>query len=279
MSVSQAIPPSEILTTCFSFLDWGDYARLACVQKSWSTILVDASDYSLFSRMKLGQHLLKGSGGLKANPKVAFEIFMRIVEETAELANPKQQTQAAVVENSPEESVFAAVAKLIAECHFNGEGTEKNPTLGLFWLKESFVRANDLDAAFEVAMIYEHGRKGVNVDVLAAADWLENAANAGHVEAMAELGLCFELGCGREQDDAKALEWYMKAAECGHVTAKFSLGEAFEEARGVPQSDVEACLWYYRAALAGDEDGKKALKRLSDVARIVVPGSVGLLDE
>ena len=96
---------------------------------------------------------------------------------------------------------------------------------------------------------------------------------------MVELGLCYELGCGKEQSDEKALEWYMKAADHGHVTAKFSLGEAFEEARGVPQSDEEACLWYYRAALGGDEDSKNALRRLREVARIVVPGAMGLLNE
>jgi hypothetical protein len=73
------------------------------------------------------------------------------------------------------------------------------------------------------------------------------------------------------------LDWYTKAANEGHATAKFSVAEAFEEARGVPQSDEEACLWYYRAALVGDEDAKKALRRLYDIARIVVPGVAEIL--
>ena len=94
---------------------------------------------------------------------------------------------------------------------------------------------------------------------------------------MAELGLCYELGCGVEQNDQLALDWYMKAAEQGNNTAKYSIGEAFEEARGVPQSDEEACLWYYKAAIEGCEDSRKALKRLEDIARIVVPGVRSLL--
>ena len=106
---------------------------------------------------------------------------------------------------------------------------------------------------------------------------LKEAAEEGHVEAMAELGLCYELGCGVEQNDEEALDWYTRAANLGHVTSKFSVGEAFEEARGVPQSDHEACLWYYRAALAGDEDSKKSLRRLYDIARIVVPGVADLV--
>ena len=78
---------------------------------------------------------------------------------------------------------------------------------------------------------------------------------------MAELGLCYELGCGVEADDETALDWYMKAAEAGHVTSKFSVAEAFEEARGVPQSDTEACLWYYKAAVEGCDDSRRALNR------------------
>ena len=95
---------------------------------------------------------------------------------------------------------------------------------------------------------------------------------------MAELGLCYELGCGVEQSDEQALDWYMKAANLGHITSKYSVAECFEEARGVPQSDEEACLWYYKAAIEGDHDSKMALKRLEDIARIVVPGVRAILD-
>ena len=92
------------------------------------------------------------------------------------------------------------------------------------------------------------------------------------------MAMCYELGCGVEQSDERALDWYMRAANQGHLTAKFAVGEAFEEARGVPQSDEEACLWYYKAAVEGDEDSRRALRRLEDVARIILPGVGRLLD-
>lgn len=88
---------------------------------------------------------------------------------------------------------------------------------------------------------------------------------------MAELALCYELGCGVVQSDEASLDWYMKAAQAGHAGAHFSVGEAYEEARGVPLDEEEACLWYYRAAVLGEEDGKRALRRLRDVAVRVVP--------
>ena len=174
---------------------------------------------------------------------------------------------------------FAPAVKKLAECHLEGVGVPQDSAVGLAWLKAAFYYCNDADAAHETALIYEYGRYDIEVDVVAAAQWFEKAADHGNVEAMTELGLCYELGCGVEQSDEQALDWYTKAANLGHATAKFSVGEIFEEARGVPQSDEEACLWYYRAALLGDHDSKIALRRLYDIARIVVPGVADILNE
>jgi hypothetical protein len=37
-------------------------------------------------------------------------------------------------------------------------------------------------------------------------------------------------------------------------------------------------MWYYKAAIEGDHDSKMALRRLEDIARIVVPGARAILD-
>jgi TPR repeat protein len=157
-------------------------------------------------------------------------------------------------------------------------GSTPNVALGVQWLQSAFELGNDIEAAHHLALLYERGHRIVELDVYKAAEWLQKASEHGHVEAMAELGLCYELGCGVPQSDENALEWYMKAAERGSLVAKYSVGEAFEEARGVPLSLEEACLWYYKAAQDGDDDAKKALRRLFDVARIVLPGVGALLD-
>ena len=179
--------------------------------------------------------------------------------------------------NTTTPKAFTPAIKQIAECYLDGIGVTQDSHIGLAWLEAAYHYGDDADSAHETALIYEYGRHNIDVDVVAAAQWFERAANQGHVEAMAELGLCYELGCGVEQSDEAALDWYTKAAHEGHVTAKFSVGEIFEEASGVPQSDEEACLWYYRAALVGDEDSKVALRRLYDIARIVVPGVAEIL--
>ena len=135
-----------------------------------------------------------------------------------------------------------------------------------------------MDAAYEIATIYEYGKHSVTVDVVLAPKWFLLAAEGGHVEAMAEYGMCCELGCGVELSDEEALEWYTRASRLCHVTSNYSVGEIFEEARGVPQSGSEAILWYYKVALMGDADSEKAIFRLSDIARIVIPGFTNILN-
>lgn len=258
--------PAEILSLCLTrFADWGDLAKLAQVQKSWSNILDDAAGQSMAMKWELAQGLLNGTCGLAKNPKRAIKVMR-------ELSNVNISEECESEMADKEAVCFAPALKAIAKCYFEGNGVEKESKLGLVWLKAAFELGNDIDAAYETAIIYEYGHHQVLVDVVAAAAWFQKAAEQSHVEAMSELGLCYELGCGVEQNDEIALDWYTKAANLGHITSKYSVGEAFEEARGVPQSDSEACIWYYKAALAGDEDSKKSLRRLYDIARIVVPG-------
>lgn len=261
--------PAEVLHRCLlEFAEWGDLARLAAVQSSWSRIMFEAASSDPSAEWALAQALLNGTDGLLKNPQVAIKVLRKLsgLEE--------DESQMPVRRNSALNEFSAAAMKQIA-MHY----LPNNATAGLAWLEAAYEVGSNLDAAHEVALVYENGSYGIDVDVVAAVAWFQKAAEGGHVEAMAELGLCYELGLAVEQSDEMALEWYMKAAEKGHLTAKYSIGEAFEEARGVPQSDAEACLWYYRAAIDGDEDSRRALRRLEDIARIVLPGVGRLLDE
>lgn len=271
--------PSELLSLCLtSYANWGDLAKLACLQKSWSNIVMDTADQSLQSQWELALALLNGDCGLEKSSERAVRILKKLSNLTIDDSSGKPITtenDTTKIANSPY-CTFAM--KKIAECYLQGTGVSDDPNIAVAWMESAFHIGNDSDAAHDLAVIYEYGKYGVEVDVVVAAEWFQRAAELGHVEAMVELGLCYELGCGVEQSDGQALDWYTKAADLGHATAKFSVGEIFEEARGVPQSDEEACLWYYRAALAGCDDSKLALRRLYDIARIVVPGVTSLLE-
>lgn len=261
--------PAESLANCLTeYADWGDLAKLACVKQSWKNIMYDAAT-SHDANWALAQALLKGTNGLEENPAKAMTVLKQLAG--VEVSND------GVVTTS--QTPFAPAMSLLARCYLTGNGVkEPDATTGVRWLEAAFGIGNDVEAAHELALLHEYGEHNVEIDVYMAAEWFYKAAKGGHVEAQAEYAMCCELGCGREQSDEEALEWYMRAANQGHTTAKYSVGEAFEEARGVPQSDEEACLWYYKAAVEGDEDSKKALRRLHDIARIVVPGVMSILN-
>lgn len=295
--------PSEIVHKCLAeYSDWGDLAKLACVQKSWSNILNDAaglpqvvqknknmnsafedsntknsSAASLSSSCwELAQAFMNGTNGLSINPQQGIRVLHQIAGSTQP---PSMTTKSSETKNNSNDNVDNDVAnhapaamKELASCYWNGNGVDVNAEIGLAWMVSAYDACGDVDAAYQVAMVYEYGRHDVETDVVAAAQWFKKGANSGHIESMTELALCYELGCGLEQSDELALEWYLLAANLGHVSAQYSVAEIFEEARGVPQSDEEACLWYYRAAMKGDEDSRKALLRLRDIARIILPG-------
>lgn len=285
-SAAQVQLPLELVQRCcVQFADWGDLAKLACVQKGWSRIMMEAAEQSQQSKWDLAQALLSGSCGLQENHSMAFQLLLELANVETQQDNKNLPVEECTDDNndnnndSTRKECFAPAMKKIARCFLEGNGVEANKEAGVAWLRASYNLGKDVDAAHELALVYEYGEYGVAIDPFAAAQWLHKAAEEGHVEAMAELGLCYELGCGVEQSDEHALDWYMKAANSGHVTSKFSVAECFEEARGVPQSDEEACLWYYKAALEGDHDSKIALKRLEEIARIVVPGVKNILED
>lgn len=281
--------PSELMQECLvAYCNWGDLAKLSTVQSSWKSLVRDAANYGgRTSKWELAEALLKGTHGMERNPALAIQYLTEmsgVVTVDSSSENDKQPRLVLASHDDADAAVepYAPAMRKIATCLLKGgddenSGVVADSVVGVCWLKAAFELGGDVDAAHELAVVHEYGEHGTEIDVVLAADYFHKAAIGGHVEAMAEYGMCCELGCGREQSDEEAIEWYIKAANQGHVTAHFSVGEAFEEARGVPQSDEEACLWYYKAAAMGDEDSRKALKRLQDIARIVVPGVGNLL--
>jgi Sel1 repeat len=285
-SESSLTLPAEVLHKCLTeYASWGDLAKLACIQTGWKNIMYDAAKASPYSQWKLACALLEGTDGLTVHFPAALLLLQQLAVVDVDphthapilrTENNNNNNNTSNDDNDQAASEYSAKAmKKLAYFYLEQGGS---PETGLAWLECAFHAGKDVEAAHDLAIIYEYGRYSVPTDVVAAAVYFETAARAGHVEAMAELALCYELGCGVEASDETALDWYMKAAVAGHVTAKYAVGEAFEEARGVPQSDEEACLWYYKAAVAGDEDSRRALRRLESIARIVVPGVRALLD-
>ena len=292
-----SILPVECLAHITSYLNWGDYFHLQGVnQELFGSIVDDAATHGgKASQWELAVALLEGTthGLCESNPSLAFHYLHKLtglqhtedndstlevhisalLNETNNSSNDSNDEKDCIPKLQESKNAFPAAMRKLAQCYLEGKGVdEMDEKKGLYWLKAAFLYGEDVDAAYEIAMIYEYARYGIEVDVVLAAKWFYLAACGGHVEAMTEYGMCCELGCGIDQSDEDALEWYTRAARLGNVTANYSVGEIFEEARGVPQSDSEAVLWYYKAALMGDADSRRALDRLQDISRIVIPG-------
>lgn len=244
--------PVELLSSITSFLNWDDFMRMAQVNSSFKNMVKDSTLYGgPEAKWSLAKFLLnlEDSSGKNSN------LAIKLLTELASHCEP-----------------YPKAIRQLATCYNTGLWVVQDVSMGLKWLELAHAHG-DADAAYDIAKIHESGLYDSPVDIEKAAQWFEIAARDGHVEAMVEYALCLELGCGVDLSEEEALDWYTKAAELGHVTANYSVGEMFEVAKaGLPQSDTEAVLWYWRAAVNGDDDSIRALKRLSDVARIVIPG-------
>jgi TPR repeat protein len=195
----------------------------------------------------------------------------------------------------------------------NDISSQKHKQIGMQWLLCAYHIGQDIDAAYEIASIYEYGTYdddknedaatssgGIPMDLVKAIEYLHFGAQHGHVESMVELALHYEMGCHEilPVNTDRAYYWYHEAAQRGHAIAQYSIGEAYE--RGIISSSSSssssslssasmtnmalssqntnvnmtlACLYYYQAAMEGnDEDSITALRRLYDIARIVIPG-------
>jgi len=285
--------PTEMISVIVSYLDWGDNARLAPVSKIFQNLLVDSATHGGEKAMwTLASSMLHGKRGMATNPSSAVRHLENLVRLETNIDIDEEELDK---NNGNDHDYFdghthnksqvhgthvGPAIRRLATCHFTGIGVPKrNVSTGLNYLSAAFHVCSDISAAYEAATVHENGLYGADIDIVAAASFFLKAAEAGHLESMAEYAMCCELGCGgMERNDEDALYWYTKAAEGGHSVSSFSVGEFFEEARaGLAQSDTEAVRWYYRAAKMGDADSRKALLRLKDIASIILPGWAAIL--
>ncbi|SFL05264.1 tetratricopeptide repeat protein [Shimia haliotis] len=119
---------------------------------------------------------------------------------------------------------------------------------------ESYGRAAEaghLDALASLGVLYQHGT-GVAQDFDKARQYYEAAALRMHPRALNNLGLLYVRGDGVVQDYTKAAELFAKAADLGLQEAMNNLGVLYDNGFGVEQSDEVAAMWYRRGARGVD---------------------------
>jgi cell division septation protein DedD len=116
----------------------------------------------------------------------------------------------------------------------------------------------DADAQFNLGQAYKLGR-GVPTDLRIAQGWYEKAAQQGHAQAQAILGLIlFQNG-----QRAAAMPWLRKGADSGDARAQYVLGTAMFNGDVVAKDWPRAYALMLRAAAQGLPQAKANLDQMN----------------
>jgi tetratricopeptide (TPR) repeat protein len=121
---------------------------------------------------------------------------------------------------------------------------------------------NDAMARYPDVMrfVFEAGRvANARKDYAEARRLWEQAAAAGYVMAMNNIGGMYEGGEGVRQNYAEAVRWYSKAADAGEPIAMIDLGWQYETGHGVAKDLARARQLYETAGKAGVPAGTNNL--------------------
>jgi len=157
--------------------------------------------------------------------------------------------------------IFAALAeKGDARAEFamgllydHGEGVTPDDAEALKWYRRAarngnadavfkyreVAEAGDIQAQADIGALYLIG-KGVPKDYEKAQEWLQKAATESHPDACYNLAYIYDAGLLGNRNVANAILWYERAAAYGHVKAKFNLALLYRAGKGVARNEAMA---------------------------------------
>lgn len=105
-------------------------------------------------------------------------------------------------------------------------------------------------AASRLGEIYFFGNENAGIDPNpnVAVNYFERAANGGHEQAMANLGIMLSNGIGVPQDLTRAFNYFQAGAEAGSALAMYGLGFTYMNGAGVDQNVTKAVEYFKKAA-------------------------------
>jgi TPR repeat protein len=77
------------------------------------------------------------------------------------------------------------------------------------------------------------------------------AADQGDIEALMNLGVCYEQGQGVAQNASRAVKLFTQVAKQGHPVAQFNLARCYFKGEGIAQDKSKAVKWCRKAAEQG----------------------------
>jgi TPR repeat protein len=125
------------------------------------------------------------------------------------------------------------------------------------------TKHGNIDAMVELALCFEQGC-GVIADPCRAFEILKNAANRQQRKAQSELGRLYLDGIGTKKDPAEGVKWLNIAAKSGHYGACSKLAQCYQKGIGVAQNFHEALRWHQQAANYGSISALRDLGSMYD---------------
>ena len=145
--------------------------------------------------------------------------------------------------------------------YLSGDGTEKQPLRGLYWLRRA-AQAGEPSAQALLGVTYLHGvgRALLRADHIKAEKWLHAASEQGVAQAQYDLAnLYFTL-----DENEQGLLWLQKAVAQNHAQAHTLLSSLYHTGRGVSLDDVQSMRLLRRAAELGDPDAQNLSRETSE---------------
>jgi TPR repeat protein len=92
-------------------------------------------------------------------------------------------------------------------------------------------------------------------------NWSVRAAEAGSLDALFNVALCYDFGWGVRRNPREARRAYLFLAKCGDAPAQCNLGVLYEDGEGGRADYRKARKWFLAAARRGDDKGQCHLAR------------------
>jgi len=162
-------------------------------------LMIEASASSGFPLAVADCHYV-GWNGLEQDQKKAFEMFVKIEQET---------------------NGYHWAQYIVGDCYDFGKGTDQDYTKAVEWYTKSSEQENSI-AMSNLGVCYHNGQ-GCDQNKTKAVEWYEKSANLGNSNAMFNLGNSYNNGRGVIKDVNQAREWYTKAAAQGVANAQTEL--------------------------------------------------------
>ncbi len=151
----------------------------------------------------------------------------------------------------------------LGTCYYNGKGVTRNPERAFELYKKSADMMFPM-AIFEVGNAYEKGFDGVvEPDYKKAIEYYKKGIELGNGDCMNNLAVMYMDGKGVRKNKKKGFDLFSEAEDISD-NAMCNLAMCYEKGCGTEQDIEQAILIYGELAIAGNKFGFESLERLSE---------------